>query len=57
MLHTPRPTPQAPLLLDGVSLTLEDVAAVAYAMPGDPDVQLSQLAVQQVQRAADAVQT
>ncbi|MCB0257867.1 MAG: aromatic amino acid lyase, partial [Anaerolineae bacterium] len=39
------------------SLTLEDVAAVAYATPGDPDVQLSQLAVQQVQRAADAVQT
>ena len=57
MLHTPHPTPQAPLLLDGVSLTLEDVAAVAYATPGDPDVQLSPSAVQQVQRAADAVQT
>ena len=45
------------LLLDGQSLTIENVVSVAYGAPGDPDVQLSQPAVQLVQRAADAVQT
>lgn len=45
------------LLLDGAHLTIEDAVAVAYGAPGDPLVQLSQPAVQLVERAADAVQT
>ncbi|MEZ4770036.1 MAG: histidine ammonia-lyase [Caldilineales bacterium] len=54
--HAPAPAPQS-LLLDGASLTLEDVAEVAYGAPGVPPVRLSPDAEGLVQRAADAVQT
>ncbi len=43
----------APIILDGTSLTIEQVIAVAY---GTPEVILSEAAKQRVQRAADAVQ-
>ena len=56
MPHSQLPTPH-PLLLDGTSLTIEDVVDIAYGAPGDPLVQLSQPAEHLVQRAADAVQT
>ncbi|MFN8498271.1 MAG: histidine ammonia-lyase [Anaerolineae bacterium] len=46
----------ATLALDGASLTLEDVLAVAYGAPGAPHVTLTDAAVVLVQRAADAVQ-
>jgi histidine ammonia-lyase len=43
--------------LDGESLTLEQVAAVAYGEPGAPGVRLSEAAQARVQRSAEAVQT
>ena len=46
----------ATLALDGASLTLEDVLAVAYGAPGAPRIALTDDAVALVQRAADAVQ-
>ena len=46
----------ATLALDGASLTLEDVLAVAYGAPGAPRVTLTDNALALVQRAADAVQ-
>ncbi|MFN8485866.1 MAG: histidine ammonia-lyase [Anaerolineae bacterium] len=46
----------ATLALDGASLTLEDVLAVAYGAPGAPRVTLTDDALALVQRAADAVQ-
>ena len=45
------------ILLDGQSLTIEEVLAVAYGEAGQPKVEISPLAQKQVQRAADAVQT
>ena len=42
--------------LDGASLTIEQVLAVAYGQPGVPRVVLSAAAITQVARAADAVQ-
>ncbi len=45
------------IILDGESLTLEQVAAVAYGQPGAPDVVLSEVAKSRVERSADAVQT
>ena len=42
--------------LDGASLTIEQVLAVAYGQPGVPGVVLSAAAITQVTRAADAVQ-
>jgi histidine ammonia-lyase len=42
--------------LDGASLTIEQVLAVAYGQPGVPRVVLSPAAITQVARAADAVQ-
>jgi histidine ammonia-lyase len=44
------------IFLDGSSLTLEQVIAVAEGGPGAPHVALSAVARQRVQRAADAVQ-
>ncbi|RME57071.1 MAG: histidine ammonia-lyase, partial [Caldilineae bacterium] len=43
------------LYLDGASLTIEDVVAVAYGQPAAPRVVLSDEAVRQVDRAAQAV--
>jgi histidine ammonia-lyase len=43
--------------LDGASLTIEQVVAVAYGAPGSPRVVLSAAAIVQVERAAAAVQT
>ena len=44
------------ILLDGASLTFEQVRAVAHGAPGRPRVALSDAARRQVQRAADGVQ-
>ena len=44
------------IALDGASLTIEQVLAVAYGQPGVPRVGLSAAAITQVARAADAVQ-
>ena len=44
------------IALDGASLTIEQVLAVAYGQPGVPGVVLSAAAITQVTRAADAVQ-
>ena len=43
------------LILDGQSLTLDQVIAVAYGQPGDPFIKLSDEAVTKVERAARAV--
>lgn len=45
------------IVLDGESLTFEQVLAVAYGRPGDPAVSLSDEARRRVQGAADAVDT
>lgn len=45
------------IVLDGKSLTLEQVAAVAYGKPGVPLVQLSETAQAKIERSAQAVQT
>lgn len=45
------------IILDGASLTFEQVVAVAYGNPGELEVILSDDARGRVQRAADAVQT
>jgi histidine ammonia-lyase len=45
------------IVIDGESLTFEDVMAVAYGQPGIPRVVLSDKAKVQIERAADAVQT
>lgn len=44
------------IVIDGASLTFDQVIAVAYGQPGDPLVALSETAKGQVRRAADAVQ-
>ena len=46
-----------PILLDGESLTIEHVSAVAYGQPGQLSVQLSTSAEKQVTRCAKAVDT
>ena len=45
------------VVLDGESLTFEQVLAVAYGKPGTPRVTLAQSAGSNVQKAADAVDT
>lgn len=45
-----------PIILDGEHLTIEQVIAVAYGKPNQPEVILSTEAQAKVQRAADAVQ-
>ncbi|MEP6947073.1 MAG: histidine ammonia-lyase [Acidobacteriota bacterium] len=45
------------LIIDGESLTFEQVIAVANGKPGEPRVELSEAARSSVQRSADAVQT
>jgi len=45
------------IVIDGQSLTFEQVTAVAFGSPGSPRVILSEAARTQVQRCADAVQT
>ena len=45
------------IVLDGESLTFEQVLAVAYGMPDQPRVQLADAAKANVQKAADAVET
>lgn len=45
------------IILDGKSLTIEQVQAVAYGRPGTPHVELSAASRQAVGRAAEAVQT
>jgi len=45
------------IVLDGTSLTFEQVLAVAYGQPGLPKVELSENAKLKVDRAAAAVQT
>ncbi len=47
----------AEIVLDGESLTFEQVAAVAYGEPGNPRVKLSEDAKVKVERSASAVQT
>ncbi len=44
------------ILLDGESLTIDQVLMVAEGAPGDPEVALSEAASGRVRRAADAVQ-
>lgn len=44
------------VILDGESLTIEQVLAVAYGLPGNPIVHLAPIARQRVERAAQAVQ-
>ena len=44
------------IVIDGESLTIEQVIAVAYGQPGAPEVVLSELAQANVIRAAAAVQ-
>lgn len=44
------------IILDGASLTFEQVLAVAYGQPSAPIISLSDSAKHNVQRAADAVQ-
>ncbi|WP_322820345.1 histidine ammonia-lyase [Chloroflexus sp.] len=44
------------VILDGESLTIEQVLAVAYGQPGNPIVRLAPIARQRVERAAQAVQ-
>lgn len=46
----------ADILLDGTSLTFEQVLQVAYGLPGKPYVRLTEEAGVAVRRAADAVQ-
>src|SRR5262245_52198979 len=48
--------PPDTIFLDGASLTIEQVLAVAYGQPGAPPVALSPAAITQVERAARAVQ-
>ena len=45
------------ILIDGQSLTIEQVVQVAYGEAGMPKVEITPDAQKQVQRAADAVQT
>lgn len=45
------------VVLDGKSLTFEQVRAVAYGGPNAPRVEIGAQAAQLVTRAADAVQT
>lgn len=45
------------IILDGESLTFEQVIAVAYGNPGEPSVSLSDKAKTAVARSAEAVQT
>lgn len=45
------------IILDGESLTFEQVIAVAYGTPGEPKVGLADSAKAKVQKCADAVQT
>ena len=45
-----------PILLNGETLTIDQVIAVAYGQPGQPAVQLSESAQAQVNRAAQAVE-
>lgn len=45
------------IILDGSSLTIEQVVAVAYGQPGLPEVNLSDAAKRAVDRCAAAVQT
>ncbi len=45
------------IIIDGESLTFEDVIAVAYGEPGEPRVSLSEAAKAAVSRSAAAVQT
>ncbi len=45
------------IIIDGESLTFEQVVAVAYCKPGEPRVLLSENAKVAVNRCADAVQT
>ncbi|MBK8467302.1 MAG: histidine ammonia-lyase [Chloracidobacterium sp.] len=45
------------IIIDGESLTFEQVIAVAYGKPGEPRVALSDTAKASVNRSADAVQT
>lgn len=45
------------IIIDGESLTFEQVVAVAYGRPGSPRVVLSESAKTNVNRCADAVQT
>ncbi len=44
------------VILDGQSLTIKDVIAVAYGQPGHPNVELATEAIAPVNRAARAVQ-
>ena len=46
---------KSPIVLDGESLTIEQVVAVAYGRPGDPGVELDPQAKTKVNRAAAAV--
>jgi len=45
----------ATILLNGGNLTLEQVIAVAYSQPGDPQITLGETAQAKVKRAAEAV--
>ncbi|MEO8042704.1 MAG: histidine ammonia-lyase [Acidobacteriota bacterium] len=49
--------PMDPIVLDGESLTFEQVTAVAYGEPGSPHVSLSDFARKNVERSAAAVDT
>jgi histidine ammonia-lyase len=46
-----------PITLDGESLTLDQVIAVAYSKPGNPTIRLSSEAMNKIQRSSEAVET
>jgi histidine ammonia-lyase len=55
LLFSQKETLMDTIIIDGASLTLEQVVAVAYGQPGQPRVVLSETAGALVNRAAQAV--
>jgi histidine ammonia-lyase len=56
-LKTPKTRSLPPIALDGESLTLDQVIAVAYGQPGNPMAALTAEAEKKIQRSAAAVET
>ena len=56
-LQTRETLSPSPILLDGESLTLDQVIAAAYGQPGNPKISLTPEAEQNIQRSAAAVET
>jgi len=47
----------SPVILDGESLTLKQVIAVAYGWPGNPEISLSPEAISKINRSSAAVES